>query len=307
MSNVIEVEALRKEYRRLRRGPTVAVDGLDLEVPAGGVYGFLGPNGAGKTTTIRCLLGLVAPSSGGCRLLGVDSSSRGLARVVRRVGAIVESPALFPGFSGRRNLELLGAVHGIGRRRVEETLELVGLGDRGHDRVKTYSLGMKQRLGLGAALLKDPEVLILDEPANGLDPAGIVEVRELLRRLSGEGRTVFVSSHILSEVQHICDRVAILAHGRCVASGRVDDVLAGGRATGLLVRVEDLGAAASLLRADGMETRPDGDALRVEVPASDGARVTRLLAQSGHYVSELRPEAVDLEDVFLQLTRDAPQ
>jgi ABC-2 type transport system ATP-binding protein len=166
---------------------------------------------------------------------------------------------------------------------------------------------MKQRLGLGAAMLKDPEVLLLDEPANGLDPAGIVEVRELLRRLSGEGRTVFVSSHILSEVQHICDRVAILAHGRCVASGRVDDVLAGGRATGLLVRVEDLGAAASLLRADGMETRPDGDALRVEVPASDGARVTRLLAQSGHYVSELRPEAVDLEDVFLQLTRDAPQ
>jgi ABC-2 type transport system ATP-binding protein len=307
MSNVIEVEGLRKDYRRWRGARTVAVSGLDLAVPAGGVYGFLGPNGAGKTTTIRCLLGLIASSGGSCRLLGADSSSpAALAGVIRRVGAIVESPTLFPGFSGRRNLELLGAIHGIGRRRVADTLEVVGLADRARDRVKTYSLGMKQRLGLGAALLKDPEVLILDEPANGLDPAGIVEVRELLRRLGREGRTVFVSSHILSEVHQTCDRVAILARGRCVAAGSVDEVLAGGKASALLVRVDDLAAADDVLRSHGMATRVESDLLHVEAPASDGARITRLLAQQGLYLSELRPEAADLEDVFLQLTRDTP-
>jgi ABC-2 type transport system ATP-binding protein len=308
VSDVIEVEGLRKDYRRWRGAPTVAVDGLDLAVPSGGVYGFLGPNGAGKTTTIRCLLGLIASSGGSCRLLGADSSSpAALAGVIRRVGAIVEAPTLFPGFSGRRNLELLGSIHGIGRRRVGDTLELVGLADRARDRVKTYSLGMKQRLGLGAALLKDPEVLILDEPANGLDPAGIVEVRELLRRLGREGRTVFVSSHILSEVQHICDHVAILARGRCVAAGPVGEVLSGGRATALVVRLDDLGRAAEVLRSDGMEARLDGDALRVELPPSEGARVTRVLAERGLYVRELTPEVADLEEVFLQLTKDAPE
>jgi ABC-2 type transport system ATP-binding protein len=308
MSDVIEVEGLRKDYRRWRSARTVAVDGLDLAVPSGGVYGFLGPNGAGKTTTIRCLLGLIAASGGSCRLLGADSSSPGaLAGVIRRVGAIVEAPTLFPGFSGRRNLELLGSIHGIGRRRVDDTLELVGLADRARDRVKTYSLGMKQRLGLGAALLKDPEVLILDEPANGLDPAGIVEVRELLRRLGREGRTVFVSSHILSEVQHICDRVAILARGRCVAAGPVGEVLTGGRAGALLLRVEGLEAAASVLEANGMLARVEDGMLRVEVGASEGARITRLLADHNLYLSELRPETADLEAVFLQLTRDAPE
>jgi ABC-2 type transport system ATP-binding protein len=306
MSNVIEVHGLRKDYRRLRGDPTVAVDGLDLEVPAGGVFGFLGPNGAGKTTTIRCLLGLVAPTEGRCRLLGADSGSpSSLAGVIRRVGAIVEAPALFPGFSGRRNLELLGSVQGIGRPRIDDTLELVGLADRAGDRVKTYSLGMKQRLGLAAALLKDPEVLILDEPANGLDPAGIVEVRELLRRLGNEGRTVFVSSHILSEVQQVCERVAILARGRNVAAGPVDEVLAGGRSGALVVRVEDLTRADFILRSAGVESHLEGDALRVSGLPSDGARVTRLLADRGLYVSELRPEAADLEAVFLQLTRDS--
>jgi ABC-type multidrug transport system ATPase subunit len=308
VSNVIEVEGLRKDYRRWRGARIVAVDGLDLAVPSGGVFGFLGPNGAGKTTTIRCLLGLIASSGGSCRLLGADSSTpAALAGVIRRVGAIVEAPTLFPGFSGRRNLELLGSIHGIGRRRIDDTLELVGLADRAQDRVKTYSLGMKQRLGLGAALLKDPEVLILDEPANGLDPAGIVEVRELLRRLGREGRTVFVSSHILSEVQHICDRVAILARGRCVAAGPVGEVLSGGRATALVVRIDDLDRAADVLRSDGMEARLDGDALRVELSPSEGARVTRVLAERGLYVRELTPEVADLEEVFLQLTKDAPE
>jgi ABC-type multidrug transport system ATPase subunit len=194
MDTVIEVEGLRKEYRRVRGSRTVAVDGLDLAVPRGGVFGFLGPNGAGKTTTIRCLLGLVRPTGGRCRLLGQEPT--GLHKVIGRVGSIVESPAMYPRFSARRNLELLGRISGIGPARVREVLDEVGLAERADDQVKTYSLGMKQRLGIAGALLKDPEVLILDEPANGLDPAGIVEVRELMRRLGSAGRTVFVSSHI---------------------------------------------------------------------------------------------------------------
>ncbi|MGH2786273.1 MAG: ABC transporter ATP-binding protein, partial [Actinomycetota bacterium] len=209
MSAIIEIEGLRKEYRG-RRGPTIAVGGLDLSVPDGGVFGFLGPNGSGKTTTIRCLLGLVRPSAGRCRVLGVDAQSE-LHRVVGRIGAIVEAPSAFPSMSGRKNLTLLAGVDGIGPRAVGAVLERVGLAERADDLVSGYSLGMRQRLGIAAALLKDPALVVLDEPANGLDPAGIVEVRELLRGLGREGRTVFVSSHQLSEVQQTCDRVAILA------------------------------------------------------------------------------------------------
>ena len=238
MDTVIEVEGLRKEYRRVRGSRTVAVDGLDLAVPQGGVFGFLGPNGAGKTTTIRCLLGLVRPTGGRCRLLGQEPA--GLHKVIGRVGSIVESPAMYPRFSARRNLELLGRISGIGRTRVREVLEEVGLAERADDQVKTYSLGMKQRLGIAGALLKDPEILILDEPANGLDPAGIVEVRELMRRLGTQGRTVFVSSHILNEVQQTADRVAILAKGRQVATGPVHEVLTAGHVAGLLVRLDDV-------------------------------------------------------------------
>ena len=298
---VIEIEGLRKEYRRLRRGPTVAVNGLDLSVPEGGVFGFLGPNGAGKTTTIRCLLGLVRPSAGRAMLLGADTP-RGLERVIGRVGSIVETPALYPRFSGRRNLELLGRIAGIGPARVREVLEQVGLDERGDDMVKTYSLGMRQRLGIAAALLKDPELLILDEPANGLDPAGIVEVRELVRRLGREGRTVFVSSHILSEVQHTADRVAILARGRSVAAGAVAEVLSAGHATGLIVRLDDLSAGLRALHEGGIESHRDDGTLRVALAPSEAARVTRTLADRGLYVTELRPDEADLETVFLELT-----
>ncbi len=167
---MIEVTGLRKVYRRWRGSPTVAVDRLDLFVPAGGVFGFLGPNGSGKTTTIRCLLGLAAPSSGTCRLLGADVPSA-LPTVIRRVGSLVEAPALLPTFSARQNLELLGRLNGIGPRAVDAELDRVGLAERADDLVASFSLGMRQRLGLAAALLKDPAVLILDEPANGLDPA----------------------------------------------------------------------------------------------------------------------------------------
>jgi len=284
---IIEVRALRKEYRRVRGQPTLAVAGLDLDVPEGGVFGFLGPNGSGKTTTIRCLLGLISPTAGTTRLLGASSRAE-LASVSRRVGSIVETPAMFPGFSGRRSLELLGRLHSVGRRRVDDVLDQVGLGTRAADRVKTYSLGMKQRLGLAAALLKDPAVLILDEPANGLDPAGLKEVRDLLRRLGDDGRTVFLSSHLLGEVQQICDRVAILSGGRCIASGRVEDVLATGRTAGLIVKVGDLAAGLEALRAAGLPSTVQDEAIRVDVQASGAARVTRVVASLSRRSSPVR-------------------
>jgi ABC-2 type transport system ATP-binding protein len=300
---VIAIEGLRKEYRRLRGGRTIAVDGLDLEVPEGGVFGFLGPNGAGKTTTIRCLLGLVAPTAGSVGLLGAPIPS-GLTTVITKVGAIVETPALFPRFSGRRNLQILGRIDGIGRSAVDQALERVGLADRADDMVRTYSLGMKQRLGTAAALLKDPSVLILDEPANGLDPAGIVEVRDLVRRLGAEGRTIFVSSHILSEIQQTADRVAILSRGRCVKEGPVHEVLASEGAAGLVVRVGDLLGARAALAEVGIAATVVGDSMRVDVAPTEAERVSRTLAERGLFVSELRPDEVDLETVFLELTAD---
>jgi ABC-2 type transport system ATP-binding protein len=303
MADVIEIHGLRKEYRRLRGGRTVAVDGLDLEVPEGGVFGFLGPNGAGKTTTIRCLLGLVSPSAGSMGIMGRPMPSD-LPAVVRDVGAIVETPALFPRFSGRRNLEILARLDGIGRSTVDAVLERVGLADRARDLVKTYSLGMKQRLGIAAALMKDPALLILDEPANGLDPAGIVEVRELLRQLGAEGRTVFVSSHILSEIQQMADRVAILARGRLVTSGPVQDVLAARGGQGLIVRLADLDAGLVTLGEAGIVASRLDDALRVDLPATEAERVSRTLAGRDLFVTELRADEVDLETVFLELTRD---
>ncbi len=306
MATVIEIEGLRKEYRRLRGGRTLAVDGLDLEVPEGGVFGFLGPNGAGKTTTIRCMLGLVAPSAGRVRLLDSQVPDR-LSKAIRRVGSIVESPALFPRFTGRRNLEILGRIDGIGAETIDASLERVGLADRQSDLVKNYSLGMKQRLGIAVALLKDPALLVLDEPANGLDPAGIVDVRRLLRSLGAEGRTVFVSSHILSEIQQTADRVAIVARGRLVAAGPVSEVLASRGGEGLIVKLGDLRAGLEALTAAGIEATMSDDALRVALPADMAERVSRTLAQRDLFVTELRPDEVDLETVFLELTRDEPE
>ncbi|MFN2590729.1 MAG: ABC transporter ATP-binding protein [Actinomycetota bacterium] len=301
MTAVIEVSELRKEYRRLRGPPALAVDRLDLSVPAGGVFGFLGPNGAGKTTTIRCLLGLVRPTAGRCSVLGADAT-RDLASVMGRIGSIVETPALYPRFSGRRNLRLLGRLHGIGPKAIDTILGRVGLAERADHLVRTYSLGMKQRLGIGAALLKDPEILILDEPANGLDPAGIKEVRELIRSLGAEGRTVFVSSHQLAEVQQIADRVAILSRGRSVVAGSVKDVLARSAPRGLVVRLDDLQAGLDALTKARIEARLDGDALVVAVPPEDAARVTQTLARKKLFLTELRPQEISLETVFLKLT-----
>jgi ABC-2 type transport system ATP-binding protein len=229
----------------------------------------------------------------------------GLAGVIRRVGAIVETPALYPRFSGRRNLELLGRLHGIGPKAVAEVLDRVGLAERADHSVKTYSLGMRQRLGIGAALLKDPEVLILDEPANGLDPAGIREVRNLLRRLGDEGRTIFVSSHILSEVQHTADRVAILSRGRAVGAGPVGEVLSAGRTEGVVVRLDDLSLGLGALRSAGFDAAIQDGTIRVSVPPPEAAGVTRALAEQGLYLTELRPDEADLETVFMELTGGA--
>jgi ABC-2 type transport system ATP-binding protein len=304
---VIEVEGLRKEYRRVGRPPIVAIESLDLSVPEGGVFGFLGPNGSGKTTTIRCLLGLAAASGGQCRLLGVETPQR-LGSVIRKVGAIVETPALYPQFSGRRNLALLGGLYGVGASDVTRALQRVGLAERADDKVKTYSLGMRQRLGLAAALLKDPALLILDEPANGLDPAGMVEMRRMLRGLADEGRTVFVSSHLLAEIQQTCDRVAILSRGACVANGAVSEVLAAGDRSRLRVRLDraDLRPnAEAALAANGYQPiPPDGDPALLVVPAppTAGAHLNYVLGSAGVWASELGVEEVTLEDVFLQLT-----
>ena len=304
--NVIEIEDLHKEYRGRGSRRVPAVAGLDLVIPESGVFGFLGPNGSGKTTTIRCVLGLVRPTRGRLRLLGRPVPG-GLHDAIRRVGAIVETPALFPTMSGRENLRLLGAIDRIGSRRVDEVLGVVGLDDRAGDLVKNYSLGMRQRLALAAALLKDPELLILDEPANGLDPAGIRHVRALLRQLADEGRTVFVSSHILAEIELTCDRVAILKRGRCVAHGTVQEVLASASAgigEAMLVRVEDLDAGVIALRRAGIGAERRADHIRVEIAPAEAKHVTHALAHAHQWVTDLRPEERSLEDLFLELTDD---
>ena len=305
MTAVIEVEGLHKVYvrrKRLERREAHAVDGLDLEVPEGGVFGFLGPNGSGKTTTIRCLLGLVRATEGHYRVLGAAPGD--LPSVIGRIGSIVETPLLFPTFSGRRNLRLLADLGGFAGRDVEGPLERVGLADRADDQVRTYSLGMRQRLAIAATLLKDPDLLVLDEPANGLDPAGIREIRELLRSLADEGRTVFVSSHILSEVQQTCDRVAILSRGRCVTSGTVEEVLHAGRSDALILKTADLDGALTTLAGKGIAATRVDDHLRAEVDPAQAARLNHAMAEAGHWLTELRPDEATLEDVFLRLTED---
>lgn len=301
MTAVIEVEGLRKEYRRWRRTPQVAIHGLDLTVPEGGVFGFLGPNGSGKTTTIRCLLGLVAATAGRTAVLGRPTPGD-LPAVMRRIGAIVETPAMFPTMTARENLALFGAIDGIGPRRVEASLSAVGLAERADEKVNKYSLGMRQRLGLAGALLKDPALLVLDEPVNGLDPGGIREIRELLRRLGAAGRTVFLSSHQLSEVEQTCDHVAIIDRGRLLLSGRVEDVLAAASVPSLLVGLDDPVAGAEALRRGGLDVEAAGTLLRVALDPAEAAHVTRLLADVGLYVGELRPDTVSLEELFLDIT-----
>jgi ABC-type multidrug transport system ATPase subunit len=287
---LVEVTGLTKKY-----GDTLAVDGVDLMVRPGEVYGFLGPNGAGKTTTLRILTGLIAPTSGTVRVLG---GRPGQADVLRRTGSMIESPAFYPYLSGLDNLRLLAEYAAVPRPRIDEVLELVDLADRARDRFSTYSLGMKQRLGVAAALLKDPELVILDEPTNGLDPAGMRDMRRLIRELGSEGRTVLLSSHLLGEVQQICDRVGIINAGRMVAEHNVED-LRGEQE--LIVRATPRDKAQAILSGFGSVHLYD-DTLRVQVDPTQAAEVNRVLVEAGIAVSELHSTERALEDIFFELT-----
>jgi ABC-2 type transport system ATP-binding protein len=301
MANAIVIEGLHKTYRRFRRRPTAAIDGLSLEVPEGGVFGLLGPNGSGKTTTIRCLLGLVRPSAGRISLLGRPVPD-GLAETLRSVGAVVESAAFLPAMTGREQIRLLAAIDGIPHRAADDSLEALGLAERAGDAVRTYSLGMRQRLALAVAILKDPALLVLDEPANGLDPAGMRDIRLLVRRLASEGRTVVLSSHLLSEVEQTCDRVAILSRGRCLTAATVADVLAGAQPASLVrVAEADRCSAGALLTSQGATVEPAGELLRVR--DVEAQQIASTLGGGGIWPMELRPEERHLEDLFLELTQ----
>ena len=302
---VIETTGLRKEYVTRRMHRHVAVDSLDLAVPAGGVHGFLGPNGSGKTTTIRMLLGLARPTRGSITVLGAPVPA-GLPTVMPRIGAVVESPKFLPGFTGRRNLSLLADVARLARTRVDEVLEQVGLQPRADDRYKGYSLGMRQRLAIAATLLKEPDLLILDEPTNGLDPQGIRDIRTMVRELGSSGTTVLISSHLLAEVEQVCDSVSIVRRGQLITTGRVSDLLAGQGTGDIRVKVDDLATAKAVLtRSSGVHVRDDGDALIVSGVA-DPADVSRVLGQHGLWVRELTAMHGDLESAFLSLTGDEP-
>jgi ABC-type multidrug transport system ATPase subunit len=296
---VIETTGLRKEFRTRSGALRVAVQDLDLAVPRGGVHGFLGPNGSGKTTTIRMLLGLARATRGSMRLFG-EPVPRRLPQVIGRVGAVVESPKFAPKFTGRQNLQLLAGSIGAPGGRVDAAIETVGLTGRDRDRYKSYSLGMKQRLAIAATLLKEPQLLILDEPTNGLDPAGIREIRDTIRHLGETGVTVLLSSHILGEVQQVCTSATIIGNGRLLASGRVEDLLGAG--TSYRVTVPDAGAAAGVLERAGFAvstSSPTGLAVESGRPPEE---VTRTLAEAGIWLSELSPHRPDLETVFLELT-----
>lgn len=299
----VEAYSLRKVYRT-RAGKRAAVDGLDLRVPVGGVHGFLGPNGSGKTTTIRMLLGLITADSGHIRIFDHEVPLA-INQIIDRVGAVVEQPKFFPAFSGQKNLELIAGAIGAPRRRVDKVLHAVGLSRRGTDKFRHYSLGMKQRLAIAATLLKDPDLLIFDEPTNGLDPAGISEIRTMMRNLARHGKTVLVSSHILTEVQQIADTVTIIGRGRLLAEGNVSDILAANGQLSARVGVSDHLRASEVLTASGFAVEPLASRL-LKVSLSDQrldlAVITRLLADQGLYVSELTQIQPDLESVFLNLT-----
>jgi len=291
-----------------RFGKRLAVDGLDLRIPAGSITGFVGPNGAGKTTTIRMLLGLIRPSAGSGTVLG---HPLGNARAyLCRVGALIEGPTFYPALSGRENLMVLVRLGGISTKRVDVVLERVGLGSRGLDPFRTYSLGMRQRLGIAAALLPRPELLVLDEPTNGLDPHGIAEIRAMLRSFADDGMTVFVSSHLLAEIQQICEHLVVIEAGRLIFQGGVEELLAA-RAPELIVRTESYEDARRLLRLltrIGRSARMTGDddARTIEIGA-DGAfagDLNRLAMADGITLVHLAERRSTLEEAFFEITRN---
>ena len=292
---LVETHDLTKRY-----GKRLAVDNLRMTVRRGEVYGFLGPNGSGKTTTLRMLTGLIKPTSGSATVLGAEPGNpEGLARI----GALIESPAFYPYMSGRDNLRVMARYSGAPDSRVAEVLAEVALTDRADDTYRTYSLGMKQRLGVAAALLNDPELLLLDEPTNGLDPAGMAEMRELIRSLGRGDRTVILSSHLLHEVEQISDRVGVIRHGRMVAEGAIHELRG---SAGLVLRAEPLERARAIAgRVYGLErVRVAGDALELAIEPRQAAELNRELVYAGIDVMELRPVQRSLEDVFMHLTEE---
>ena len=297
---ILELDGLCRAY-----SGRIVVDHVDLVLRRGEILGFLGPNGAGKTTTIRMALNLVRPSAGTVRVLGHDVW-REPRRVLPRVGALVDAPALYPNLTGYDNLRAFAAAVGGGlTATVPRLLEVVGLTERQHERVRTYSLGMKQRLGVAIALLNDPDLLVLDEPANGLDPLGIAEMRDLMARLAADGRAIFLCSHVLREVETICTRVAIVDRGRLVHEGSVDEVLAG---TGeLWLRVRDPAEVLTLLRAQewGSTARLSDGRLVTPSPTGEGRDLCAFLAAAGHPPDALDRFRHDLEEVYLRVTNVA--
>jgi ABC-2 type transport system ATP-binding protein len=277
---------------------------MRFSVPAGKITAFVGPNGAGKTTTIRLLLGLTRPTSGVATVLG--SSIVHPPAYLPRVGALIEAPAFYPTLSGRRNLDVLARLGGLPQERIDDMLELVGLVDRAGHRVSTYSLGMKQRLGIAAALLPGPELLVLDEPTNGLDPAGIVEIRALLRRLADAGATVFTSSHLLAEVQQSADWLVVIKSGRVLFEGSVSDMLGEDQAV-LVARPEhatDIAKLTRIARSAGYTTRRNGSRLHVHSTARYAAELNRTAAKQGVTLVELHMTQPTLESTFIELTAD---
>jgi ABC-type multidrug transport system ATPase subunit len=292
---IVDTNGLTKRY-----GERVAVNKLDLRVRRGEVYGFLGPNGAGKTTTLRMLLGLAKITSGSATVAGAaPGTPEGLARI----GAMIEAPAFYPFLSGRDNLKVMAKHAGVPEARIDPVLEEVDLASRGGDKFATYSQGMKQRLGVAAALFKDPDLLILDEPTNGLDPAGVAEMRILIRTLGQGRRTVLISSHLLVEIEQICDRVGVIRNGKMVAEGTVDEL----RGQDMLrIQADPLSNARSLLiellYVSGIEL--NGDAMRVATDPARTAEINCVLVSAGIAVSELHWERAALEEIFLELTQD---
>jgi ABC-2 type transport system ATP-binding protein len=291
---IVVTDALTKRY-----GQHTAVDAVSLTVRRGEVYGFLGPNGAGKTTTLRMLLGLVRPTRGSARVL---DGRPGDPSVLRRVGALVEGPGFYPYLSGRDNLRVLGRYNGHTDADVDAALERVDLAARGGDAFKSYSLGMKQRLGVAAALLGDPDLLILDEPTNGLDPGGMADMRELVRRLAGRGQTVLLSSHLLGEVQQICDRVGVIASGRLLAESTVAELRG---ASSVFVRAEPAAYAEqvieSVLGAVDVRRGADGG-LQVVTEPDRTPEIVRALVEAGVEVHEIRSDERSLEEIFFEMT-----
>ncbi|MDJ1133731.1 ABC transporter ATP-binding protein [Streptomyces iconiensis] len=302
-SAVISTRGLTKRYR----GGQLAVDALDLSVPRGSVFGFLGPNGSGKTTTIRMLLGLIEPTEGGAVLLG-EPMPRAARHVLPRVGALIEGPALYGFLSGRDNLLRYDAADPTAdpatrTARVGHALERVGLAAAGSKKARAYSLGMKQRLGLAAALLQPRELLVLDEPTNGLDPQGMREIRSLVRELAGDGITVFLSSHLLDEIEQVCTHTAVMNRGRLITQGTVAEMSAAGARGKLAVTTPDTAEAARVLKERGVtDLVTEGDEITGDPPAADLAELNAALVEAGVRVRAFGVKRASLEDVFVQLT-----